>query len=139
MAMTGTFKMRGGEPYVLSIYEEHEEPIRRRIWWRVRGVRGFAPNDGHDVYFSRDGYWVSRGGQVFTGGEDAETVERVPVPPPPARGKQLRWHDGRWERLLAKGWVPAGQGQAQSRPGMKTKGQLNREIEQATGIRIRES
>lgn len=47
-------------------------------------------------------------GKVRTGGGSVEAahVETIPVPPPKVRaGIETRWKDGRWERLLKRGWV----------------------------------
>lgn len=31
--------------------------------------------------------------------------EIIPIPCPPARGKETRWHNGKWQKLLRKGWI----------------------------------
>jgi hypothetical protein len=147
MAMTGKLKSRNGKLYVLYVYNEFAEPFRQYIWWRVLEVHRNAynmssPEPEDEVTYRGNGYWSagSRGGVVTgDGNNQAETIERVSVLAPPSRGKELRWNDGQWERLTAKGWVAAGEGDARpaARRSTKTKQQLNREIEQATGIRVR--
>ncbi len=146
MAMTGKILRRNGKLYVLYVYNEHEVPFRQHIWWRVLELHRNpynlrSPDDGDEVTYKGNGRWsVGLGGFVMTGESktQAETIERVSVLAPPPRGKELRWHDGQWERLLAKGWVAAGDGDARPRRRTKTKDQLNDELELATGIRIRE-
>lgn len=121
--LTGTLKNRNGQLYVLHVYNEFAEPFRQYIWWRVCEVRRnpynmFSPEPEDELSYRGDGYWASanRGGVATgEGNTKAELVERVSVLAPPARGKSLRWNDGRWERLLAKGWVAAGEGDP--RPG----------------------
>jgi hypothetical protein len=99
-----------------------------------------APED--EVTYQRGGHWRGNRYTVVTGdgNREAELVERERVPPPPSRGKELRWNDGRWERLLRTGWVAAGEGDeptaAQRRRSGKTARQLSDEIEQATGIKV---
>lgn len=79
-------------------------------------------------------------GNVTTGRVTAEKeatfVEESPVLPPTAGGKKLRWNsdrgEGRWEKLMASGWVAAGEGKASTpttaKPKRKTKAQLDKEI-----------
>lgn len=120
MAMTGKLKNRNGKLYVLYVYNEFAEPFRQYTWWRVLEVRrnahnALSPEPEDEVTYRGNGYWSagSRGGVVTGDGKNqAEMVERVSVLAPPSRGKELRWHDGKWERLMAKGWVAAGEGKA---------------------------
>ncbi len=148
MTMTGKIKSRNGKLYVLYIYDEFSEPFRQCIWWRVlevhRNPYHVADPEPEDEVTHRGGGRWSAGNRysVVTGQSKGEAeIERVRVPPPPSRGKELRWNDGRWERLLPKGWVAAGEGDealaALRRRSAKTKRQLNDEIEQATGMRVR--
>jgi len=126
MAMQGTLKSRNGKLYVLYTYDEFSEPFRQYIWYRVLQSRGNGygdrPEDG-DIATSSSvgsgGEWQTHNpsthrstGSVSTGtgSTKAESVERVSLNPPSTGGKQLRWHDGRWEKLMARGWVPAGEG-----------------------------
>jgi hypothetical protein len=148
MAMTGKLKIRNGQLYVLYTYDEFTEPFRQRLWWRVLEVHRSpyhavdpAPDD--EVTYQREGRW--KAGNRYTvvtgsGGREADLVERERVLPPPSRGKELRWNDGRWERLLRTGWVAAGEGDAPvaaaRRRSGKTARQLNDEIKQATGIKV---
>jgi hypothetical protein len=123
MAMEGTLKNRNGKLYVLYTSDEYSEPFRQYIWWRVTEIRGTGYGErpeAEDIATSTDGGgWRTRNpsthrstGSVSTGtgSTQAETVERVSISPPATSGKEIRWHDGRWERLLAKGWAPAGEG-----------------------------
>src|ERR1700751_589771 len=125
MTMEGTVKSRNGRLYVLYTYDESSAPFRQYMWWPVLAARGSgygdAPEAGDIAASVGGGEWRTRNplthrstGSVSTGpgATQAETVERVSVDPPPARGKELRWHEGRWEKLLAKGWVPASEGKA---------------------------
>lgn len=41
------------------------------------------------------------------GSTKATFQEHLDVPRPPARGKELRWYRGQWQRLLKNGWVSA--------------------------------
>jgi len=148
MTMTGKLKSRDGKLYVLYTYNEFAEPFRQRFWWRVREVHRSPyhvvdPTPEDEVIYQREGRW--KAGNRYTvvtgqGNQEAELVERERVLPPPSRGKELRWNDGRWERLLRTGWVPAGEGEeptaAPRRRSSKTAHQLNDEIEQATGIKV---
>jgi hypothetical protein len=157
MAMEGTLKNRNGKLYVLHTSDEYSEPFRQYIWYRVLETRGTGygerPEAGDLATYSGisgGGEWRTRNpsthrstGSVSTGSgaTQAETVERVSVTPPAAGGKELRWHDGRWEKLLAKGWVPAGEGKSKTtkksavhstaRRTKRSPAQLDREIAEA--------
>ena len=134
MAMEGTLKNRNGKLYVLYTSDEYSEPFRQFIWWRVLETRGTGyserPEAGDLATSTGGGGWRTRNpsthrstGSVSTGtgSTQAETVERVSINPPPAGGKELRWRDGRWEKLMAKGWVPAGEGKATTSKKPSTK------------------
>jgi len=145
--MEGTLKTRDGKLYVLYVYDESDAPFRQCSWWRVTETHGTGygdrPEAGNLATSTGGGQWRTRNpsthrstGSVSTGtgSTRAEIVERVDVPPPTTGGKQLRWRDGRWEKLLAMGWVPAGEGKPkkapQARPPHKAKRQLDAEIDQ---------
>jgi hypothetical protein len=147
MTITGKLKIRNGQLYVLYIYNEFAEPFRQRLWWRVlevhrNGYYAVDPAPEDELTYLRGGHW--RAGNRYTvvtaDNPEADLVERERVPPPPSRGKALRWNDGRWERLLRTGWVAAGEGEeptaAPRRRPRKTARQLSDEIEQATGIKV---
>ena len=141
--MEGTLKNRDGKLYVLYTYDEFTEPFRQFIWWRVLETRGSGygerPEVGNIATSADGGQWRTRNsttqrstGTVSTGSgsTQAEMVERVSIPPSAAGGKELRWRDGRWERLLAKGWTPAGEGKSKGTP-KKSGRQLDAEIDEA--------
>lgn len=145
MTMTGKLKTRNGQLYVLYTYNEFAEPFRRRLWWRVLEVHrdAYRPTDPEpedELTYQRGGHWRAGNRYTVVTGDEAELDERERVPPPPSRGKELRWHDGQWERLLRTGWVAAGEGKeptaAPRRRSGKTPRQLSDEIEQATGIKV---
>jgi hypothetical protein len=146
--MEGTLKSRDGKLYVLYTYDEYSEPYRQYLWWRVLEIRGTGygerPETGDIATSEGGGGWRTRNpathrstGSVSTGtgSTQAETVERVSIHPPAVGGKELRWRDGRWEKLLAKGWVPAGEGKSkeasQAAAPRKTKRQLDADIDEA--------
>lgn len=120
MSMQGRLVDRDGALHVLYQTTFNGEPIRRSLYWRVLQTTGNPygherPTAGDSVRYSGSGSWAvtSRlAGGVSTGDgtADAAFVEDAPVPPPPARGKELRWYQGRWQRLMAKGWIDAGEG-----------------------------
>lgn len=146
MAMEGTLKSRNGKLYVLYASDEYSEPFRQYIWWRVLESRGTGygerPEAGDLATSIGGGEWRARNPSTHrstgtvstgTGSTQAETVERVSIPPPTVAGKELRWRDGRWEKLLAKGWVPAGEGKLKgvskaAAPRKKSAHQLEAEI-----------
>lgn len=158
MAMEGTLKSRNGRLYVLYTSDEYNAPFRQYLWWRVLETHGTGygerPEAGDIATSTGGGGWRTRNpsthrstGSVSTGtgSTQAETVERVSLNPPSAGGKELRWHEGRWEKLMAKGWVPAGEGKAkaskksstnystvkQHHATKKSPAQLQREIDDA--------
>jgi hypothetical protein len=156
MALEGTLKNRNGALYVLYTFDEDSAPVRQYIWYRVLGTRGTGygehPEAGDLTTRVSAGDWRARNpttqrltGYVSTGTGStlAELVERVDIPPPATAGKKIRWHQGRWEKLLARGWAPAGEGKtkgpkkvlahATQKQGTlrKTPRQLNAEIAEA--------
>jgi len=145
MAMRGELVMRDRKLYVLYSTADDNAPIRRLFYWRVHEIhrgRGFVGEflgGGDAVTYAGDGTWSAGSkGSVSTGSgnADAEHLDQVPIPPPPARGKELRWHQGRWERRLASGWAAAGEGSAtpkkrQSKTDKKTGRALDAEIEES--------
>jgi hypothetical protein len=108
---------------------EYGRPIRVNLWWRVVQVVGNQYNanrpDAGDAATSRGGgQWSTHGSSgpsggvsTGTGSTQAEFREEVEVPPPASRGKELRWKDGQWEKLMASGWVPAGEGKGKEAAG----------------------
>ena len=140
MALQGKLQTRNGRAYVLTTYDEQDEPVRQYQWWLVEQSRRnphnlASPEDGDDARHTGQGRWVvsrpgvSNAGEVWTG-RSMESSERLPVPPPPARGKQLRWYYGRWERLMARGWAPAGEGSPGSATKRTRRQQLDADIEE---------
>lgn len=86
------------------------EPQVHVLFWRVVAHRsngyGGHIEDGAAVTYD-GGVWSGRGFSCSTN-NDAERVEIVDVPAPKVRGnKPVRWYRGRWEKLMAKGWVSA--------------------------------
>lgn len=148
----GKLEERDGKLYVLYTYDESSEPFRQYMWWRVLETRGTGygerPEAGDIAASSGGGGWRTRNSTTHrstgtvstgTGSTPAEAVERVSILPPAAGGKQLRWRDGRWERLLARGWTSAGEGKPKVASGAlasRTRGkkgarQLDAEIDEA--------
>lgn len=137
MAMQGTLVNRDGGLHVLYQTTFENEPIRRSLYWKVlqTTVNPYGhgrPAVGDSVRYSGSGSWTvtsrTRAGGVSTGDgtADAAFIEDAPVAPPPARGKEIRWYQGRWQRLTAKGWIDAGEGKARA---PKSRGeQLDAEI-----------
>lgn len=61
------------------------------------------------IYEYKLGFAESLGGRRCTvrirGDVEPIKVEFADAPPPKARGKQIRWHEGGWQKLLKRGWV----------------------------------
>ena len=113
MMLTGTIDKIDCWSYVKYSYLLLAEPTRQTMWWRVERVESTcgalvcSPAVGDTVTrLDSSNAWVGPGYRAYTV-EDAGKVERTPVPCPKVGRRQARWNDGRWEKLLAKGWVPA--------------------------------
>jgi hypothetical protein len=116
LVLKGTIDIIGNNVYVKYSTTFDSEPTRQTLWWKIDTVRAHPwsaargwPEKGDDVT-SESGTegWRAAGYTVhFPGDRQAEKVEREPVACPKTRGKETRWCNGRWEKLLAKGWVPA--------------------------------
>jgi hypothetical protein len=111
--MKGVLTIRNGQRWVLYSVTEECEPFKTYMWWRVLSVQHSPPSaEPAGVPVTWDGiaqHWVGPGGMtVSTGPGDtkAEKIERVSVSCPKVRrGIATRWHRGRWEKLLKRGWV----------------------------------
>ena len=140
MAMQGKLVDRNGALHVLYQTTFDAEPVRRSLYWKVLQTTGNTygherPTAGDSVSYAAAGSWnvtSRKAGSVSTGNGSAEAafVEDAPVPPPAARGKGLRWYQGRWQRLSAKGWIDAGEG-SEKPSGRGRKAQLDAEIAEA--------
>lgn len=118
-----TIKARNGK--LFAVYEDKlfSEPTRVRSWYPINAaerdypeivgadVPTFLDDRGGRVRVRSTGrtleFWMPQGGDTLP-----EFTEKEPIAPPPARGKELRYHQGQWERLTARGWAPAGEGKA---------------------------
>jgi hypothetical protein len=144
--MEGQLKNRDGKLYVVYSTTEYGRPTRVNLWWRVVQIVGNQynanrPSAGDTATSRGGGQWSTHGSSgpsggvsTGTGSTQAEFREEVEVPPPASRGKELRWQDGRWEKLMASGWVPAGEGKAKAsalrHATKKSPVQLQREIDE---------
>ena len=120
MALEGKIRERDGKLYVEYARTLENEPVRLTMLWRV--IESYSnkynmhrPEAGFHARGEGSGNWsVTSAGNVAAGRvvtePNASIVEEVPVAQPSAGGKQVRWHEGRWEKLMAKGWIPAGEG-----------------------------
>lgn len=146
--MEGKITERGGKLYVLYTSNEYTEPCRQHIWWRLLETHGTGygerPGAGDIATSTGGGRWATRNPtthrstgfvSIGAGSTEAEFVERVKVLPPSAGGKQLRWHDGRWEKLGARGWTPAGEGKAKAEKAPRKSKASRLEAEIAAAIK----
>ena len=132
MALEGKIKNRNGQLYVLYTTTLSSEPRRLYKWYRVTGsysnrYGNARPADGDRATYAGTGQWSTTDGNGSTGRvetEDNATIEEVGVEPPPSRGKDLRWHDGQWEKLMKSGWVAAGEGRASGKRRVKQQGSV---------------
>ncbi len=121
MTMQGTLAEIDGKLCVRYATTYENEPTRQIMYWACeRAVRNpynaNAPTAGDHARYNGNGSWdTSREGSgstgsVSTGAGDRQAfkVEREPVPCPKVRkGLETRWYQGAWQKLMAKGWVPA--------------------------------
>lgn len=119
MALEGHLIEREGVLYVGYETTLDYEPVRLRYYWRVvsttgnpwHGSRPAAGDrcryNGHEVWSTSREEGGSTGSVRQKEGA-ADYIEREPVPAPKVRrGVELRWREGRWQKLLKKGWVAA--------------------------------
>lgn len=117
----GKIRHRDGKMFVVYTTTLSTEPRRRIMWWKV--IEAYSnkynmnrPEDGFTARHESGAgnHWTVSGRDNAAAGrvvvEDQADVQEVNVDPPRSGGKQLRWRDGQWEKLMAKGWVPAGEG-----------------------------
>src|SRR5262245_25238347 len=109
---------RFGFEYRATLYNE---PKATRHVWELERVRteGYSYcraeesigrpatcRDGAVSCYLGNGNYV-RGLLVGGASAKASVFEITDVPCPKARGKETRWHNGRWEKLLRTGWAAA--------------------------------
>lgn len=118
--LKGKIVSRDGRLFVLYETALENEPTIKFIWWAIESTAGnpyhcSRPLEGDTVTYRGNGQWSAHNsdnqstGSVYTGAGDSEAahVEYVSAPAPKTRGKEARWYQGRWEKLLKRGWVPA--------------------------------
>lgn len=121
MALEGKLVDQNGVLFVLVVSPRTFEPVIDSSWWKVEATEaawgGFArPEAGDPVTFAHGNRWYAvdaetgrSAGVVYTAPDAPPTHHSaVSAPTPKVRaGIEVRWHNGRWEKLLKKGWVPA--------------------------------
>lgn len=122
MSLQGSIiKLENGEFGFESKSTDFNRPqMIRHVWpmvhCRVTGFRGADPAeaigkpatcaDGHiNCYLGQGAHF---GGVLPQGGSTKATIlEVTDIPRPKIRpGIETRWHNGGWQKLLRKGWVP---------------------------------
>ena len=107
----GTIDKIGNDLYVKYVDTLWSEPTQKTLWWKIlrverRPMGATFPAVGDALTSFTPERWVARDYAVYVDSRaQAARETHTPVPCPPSRGKPTRWHEGRWERLLAKGWV----------------------------------
>lgn len=113
--LTGTIDKIGNDFFVKYVTTFSDEPTQQTVWWKIdrveqrSGALACHPRI-EDIVTRLDGnaYWTGPGYRAHIDNvAEAFKVERVPVPCPKVGKKPTRWNDGRWEKLLARGWVSA--------------------------------
>ena len=114
MSMMAKLEIRGDDMFVRYEYPFSDEPKKRTLWWKIvritraAGAVAAFPTDGDVLRNEGLSGWNGPSYTAWTAvNAEAVRVEVTDIPCPPARGRQTRWHDGRWEKLMARGWVPA--------------------------------
>lgn len=119
MSMVGKLVDRNGKLYVLYETAHDSEPKITFLWWLVERTTGNPyhcdrPEPGDVATYRSDGTWSTHRpdtcrstGSVYVGGSaQAAHKETVSAPSPKVRaGIEVRWYQGRYEKLLKKGWV----------------------------------
>jgi hypothetical protein len=104
--------LRNGVPYVRTETTCSREPLRIIDYWPLPGATGRV-EEGDMASYHGDGYYsVATRGEArwfrLPAGGATTTAERVEEPIAPPKTKfPVRWQNGRWEKQLKRGWVPA--------------------------------
>jgi len=110
--LLGTIRVIDGQTYFVTTDILWSEPTLRTDAWLV--ARDAVPVwDGAQArlngivveIFCFGG--VGRATVEIGAGKASDLTTYEPIPAPKTRGKPTRWHEGRWEKLLSRGWVPA--------------------------------
>jgi hypothetical protein len=118
MSITGKIISRDGRLLVLHVSNNWSEPTTTYQYWPVETTYGTSiakPSEGDAVtYIAGRGVWTAydpsnnRATGTLRVSEGKGFVEKVSNPCPKVRGNvETRYHNGVWEKLLKKGWVPA--------------------------------
>lgn len=112
--LTGTIDKISDDFCVKYVTTYSDEPTQQTLWWKIDHVERLPraltchPTIGDVVTRGNTGTWGGPGYRAYVlGSIEAIKVERTPVPCPKVGKKPTRWNDGRWEKRLARGWVPA--------------------------------
>lgn len=115
--ITGVLAEKNGALCVMHETTYSDRPALQRVWWAVDRVTvnpytadrpaagDIARAQGSSVWHTERPADHRVSGSVRTVLE-ACAVEETPVPRPKVRG-EVRWYQGRWEKLLKRGWVAA--------------------------------
>lgn len=121
--LRGKIEFRANLPYFVFEERMYLEPKKYRLLWLLT-------TDPHDIKWLREehpetlanarleygivtayrpSYGITPTLRFRVGDDDRTpcTLKEMEDVPPPKTKKPLRWEHERWEKLLAKGWVPA--------------------------------
>lgn len=121
--MSDRIQVVNGKPYVVAEIVISDEPIVRHLWYPIHSSKPHpwppaAPEAGDYVAYVRGEGWVAyrevgddkpriRTGAVWTDSEPTEVVELAVPCPKVKAGIKTHWKDGRWRKLMKRGWVDA--------------------------------
>lgn len=120
--MQGTIVERNGKLYVMTTTAAWSIPENQSCFWPVaewtgNPYNGRRPEPGDIATYQRS-CWTTTDPTGFpstgsvrcsgNGNTPAEFVEREPIPAPKTRKDiDVRYHEGRWQKLLKAGWTNA--------------------------------
>ena len=104
-----------GMPHILQVYHLLEEPVARCLFWAVSHWERRSGDPGSSPFVpgekvtkvdpwawmglkSKTAFYLERGGSTL-----ASCVVERPVPEPKTK-REVRWRNGRWERLVRGAW-----------------------------------
>ena len=122
VALEGKIKNRNGKLYVLFVIRS--TPSRYAITCggacssrTATNTAWRAPKTATSPYTRTTAVGTRTTATDLPGARSPATARRKPSSSrqsasnrPRHAAKELRWHEGRWEKLMASGWVPAGEG-----------------------------
>jgi len=118
--MRETLQLKNGHLCIRFECDADSEPIKTILFWNIRPC---TESEAEGLHFPIGAQMVHSGwGTYYVAGPNLDTrlyrlinggstqpiaTEKLSIPQPKSRGKEMRFHHGNWERKMKSGWKVA--------------------------------